>query len=543
MKLKHDSRHNNLSKKEKQALHELKNNTNIIIKKCDKGGGIAILNREDYIHKIDEMLMDHNTYQLTTESRIIQQKHKSDDMIKYALQRKGGITTNQLSNIKKRKVTTPHFYGIVKIHKKDHPLRPIISQIDSPTSEINDIVDHYLEIAMNHIPEILVDTTDFLNRINSLNNLTEDTILITADITSLYTNIPQKEGAKWVSEFYDETLKFWTTKDKEQNIYLAPLKMKEMIIHILKSATFEFNERLYKQLHGTTMGAQFSVKYAQIYMHMWIRAFRKEHPEEIFNTYLRFIDDIFATTDKNQTELNTYMDKLNNFHPNIKWQFESSRTEVHFLDVKVYKKNNKLETTIFTKPTDRKKYLHYKSAHTRPNKTGIPKSQLIRLRRIISDDEELEKQIDILKNKFLEREYPIGLIEKAITEVLKINRSETLQKRSTNYKQDKFNEYLKGKPFLPFITTFYPWLENKKFSLRRSMEKIFTSIITDLNQHTDKSIEMDDTYKVFKDCMPQIVYAKAKCLADILTRSKLQSTKEDEEVIYTLAYLLQTADD
>ncbi len=535
----------NLSKKEKSALHDLKNNKNIIIKKCDKGGGIAILDRTVYIHKIETMLTDKDTYIEINDANSKQQKSKSDDLIKYALAMKGGITEKQLRNIHKRKVTTPHFYGIVKIHKQNYPLRPIISQIDSPTAEINDIVDHYLETAMKYIPEILNDTTHFLNKLTTINNITDSTILITADITSLYTNIPQKEGTKWVAEFYQDTLKYWTVEDKNQYTFLPTIKLREMITHILKSSTFEFDNNTYRQLHGTTMGAQFSVKYAQIYMHVWMKKFKEQNPEEVFDIYLRFIDDIFATTNHRREDLNTYIDKLNKFHPKIKFEFANSLTEVNFLDVKIYKHNNKLETTLYTKPTDRKKYLHYTSAHTKPNKTGIPKSQFIRLRRIISNEQEFDKQIQILENKFVERGYPKKLINNAKEYIKQTPRSLTLTKHSADQKQQKFQTFLKGKPFLPLITTFYPWYEYHNTSLRKNLENIFTEFLSKLNPQSEELVEQT-TYNIFKNCMPQLVYSRAKSLGDILTRSRLPKLEElngDEELINTLAYLLQTAND
>ncbi len=40
---------NNLTKEERKALKELKSNTNIVIKKADKGSAVIIMNRDDYI--------------------------------------------------------------------------------------------------------------------------------------------------------------------------------------------------------------------------------------------------------------------------------------------------------------------------------------------------------------------------------------------------------------------------------------------------------------------------------------------------------------
>jgi hypothetical protein len=85
------------------------------------------------------------------------------------------------------------------------------------------------------------------------------------DVVSLYTNIPHSEGIEWVSEFYDETLPRW----HEFNVDIVPIdkqSLSTLLGFILDNCTFEFNGRFYKQNFGTTMGAIFSVKYANIYI-------------------------------------------------------------------------------------------------------------------------------------------------------------------------------------------------------------------------------------------------------------------------------------
>ena len=56
----------NLTLKEKTALNNLKNNQSVVIKPCDKGGGICIMNIRDYLPKIHTHLQDHNTHKPLT---------------------------------------------------------------------------------------------------------------------------------------------------------------------------------------------------------------------------------------------------------------------------------------------------------------------------------------------------------------------------------------------------------------------------------------------------------------------------------------------
>ena len=85
----------------------------------------------------------------------------------------------------------PIFYGLPKIHKNDVPLRPIVSQIDSPSYKINKFLDYILTTAEKEIPFLLQDTTRFLQYVNELDNFTQHKpILFTIDVISLYTVLP-----------------------------------------------------------------------------------------------------------------------------------------------------------------------------------------------------------------------------------------------------------------------------------------------------------------------------------------------------------------
>jgi len=67
-------------------------------------------------------------------------------------------------------------------------------------------VDKLLSTAESRIPYLLQDTTAFLQLIEENKHTYNNSILVTLDVVSLYTNIPQKEGADYVTQFYTEIL-------------------------------------------------------------------------------------------------------------------------------------------------------------------------------------------------------------------------------------------------------------------------------------------------------------------------------------------------
>ena len=100
-------------------------------------------------------------------------------------------------------------------------------------------------------------------------------------------------------------------------------------------------------------------------------------------TYLRYIGDLFFIWKRTKEKLLSFIEDLNKKHPSIKFNFKYSKTEIEVLDTKIYKDTNgKLCLTIFHKPTDRKNYLHFKSAHSPSLKKSIPYSKALHISNI-----------------------------------------------------------------------------------------------------------------------------------------------------------------
>ena len=151
--------------------------------------------------------------------------------------------------------TPGSFYELFKVHKEHTsgetpPERPIISGSGSITENISLFVEHYLKKLANQHPSFLQDTPDFLRNLEEINNegpLPANSILVSIDVSALYTNIPQDEGLKDVSDVLEnEDLPF----PKEFLTNLLEL--------ILKFNIFEFNSELFLQAIGTAMGMPIS---------------------------------------------------------------------------------------------------------------------------------------------------------------------------------------------------------------------------------------------------------------------------------------------
>ena len=85
----------------------------------------------------------------------------------------------------------PIFYTLTKIHKPLPVGRPIISGCEGPTERISSFVDHFLQPITQKQKSYLKDTTDFINFIGKT-QVSQDTILLSMDVTSLYTETLHK---------------------------------------------------------------------------------------------------------------------------------------------------------------------------------------------------------------------------------------------------------------------------------------------------------------------------------------------------------------
>lgn len=495
----------NLTKNELDALETLKNNKNIIIKKCDKGGGIAVMDADSYLTKINSMLLDTNTYRNTNIDDSTDVKKEADKLI-LKLESQGLLNKKQARYLTNFKPRCPLFYGLPKVHKLNVPLRPICSQVDGPTSRLNELVDKYLTIAEQNIPFLLQDTTAYLLLLEKNKKVSPGTILCTVDVTSLYTNIPHEEGAKWVSDFYEETLPLWNG----QLNGLCPIDKQtlyNLMLFILRNCTFEFNGNQYTQLFGTTMGAKFSVRFANIYMYCWLRKFVGLYVGPKPNFIARLIDDCFWLWNHGTEALNAFLLYLNNCHPSIKFEPTCSTEKVNFLDTVTYITKQVIHTNVYTKPTDKKQYLHFESSHPKHTMKAIPYSQAIRYRRIIDNDDLFFEELETLYSRLRTRGYPDDILNETNEKIKKVTRADILIYKNKTSKKTEFQAFLKGKSFLPCIVPFH---SSFQMNLKKIIKTHWLIMISSNLKLTD----------VFEQEMPQIVYKRGKTLGNILVSSK-----------------------
>ena len=89
-----------------------------------------------------------------------------------------------------------------KIHKTNTPLRPIVCGFSSPTDNLAKYLTHYLQSLTEILPSHIKDSKHFLQILETIDKIPNNAILVTADVTSLYTNIPHEDGIEALAQHY-----------------------------------------------------------------------------------------------------------------------------------------------------------------------------------------------------------------------------------------------------------------------------------------------------------------------------------------------------
>ena len=160
------------------------------------------------------------------------------------------------------------------------------------------------------------------------------------------------------------------------------------------------------------MGTTCTPAYAKIFVGKFEKLHIYPYLRNFSTFYCRLIDHIFLLWNGTEYELIKFIANLKQKHPTIKFEFTYSRTSITFLDTKVYKnENGTLCTTIYSKPSDCRNFLHYKLAHPKALKNSIPNSYALRRKRIWSKTSEVIKHLQDLKDAFIKRGYQSKILE------------------------------------------------------------------------------------------------------------------------------------
>ena len=125
--------------------------------------------------------------------------------------------------------------------------------------------------------------------------------------------------------------------------------MKEMLSLCIKDVHFLFEDEIYQQTDVVAMGSPLGPVVGGIFM-VELETTIAPTLGNSLRKWKRYVDNTYCIV---KTEsVNEILLKLNSFHMNIQFTYEvETNNMLSFLDVLVIRKNNNIETTVYSKPT------------------------------------------------------------------------------------------------------------------------------------------------------------------------------------------------
>ena len=418
------SEKNNITREEANALNTLKHNRDIVIKKSDKSAAVVVMDKNDYITEGIRQLSNSDHYQQIDQPVFLETAVMITDILTN-LRKHGHLTEKEFKYLLPAAEPRQRiFYMLPKIHKDPNswpvpnimpPGRPIVSDCSSESERISILIDEYIKTRATEHPSYIKDTYDFLDKVRGI-NLSQNSLLITLDVESMYTNIDHDQGIQAIKNKFSDSL--------GNMKFDAIIQLLEIS---LKRNDFIFDDKVFLQVQGTAMGRRYAPHYADIYMAEFeTQALAKCDKQP--DCYFRYLDDIFLIWSHGRDSFYDFLNIFNSHRSSIKFKAEINPNSVNFLDTTLFRsKDNVLEAKVYFKPTDTHQLLHKVSFHPRHTFPGLIRSQVTRFWRICSFPEDVHTACQILFQALAKRNYPKRKLRQLKNDTLrKLNSSNRL---------------------------------------------------------------------------------------------------------------------
>ena len=314
----HRARHypvSNLSKSEHKTLHRLRTSKDIVVRLQDKGSRFVILDRTDYIDKVESNLNDGSFDLLPADLSSSYYQMVRDWGVKWV--NKGEIGQPLLDYIINPDAKPGKNYGLIKTHKPNNPIRLITSGNGTAVENLSLFTEYFLHPCVKKEPQILIDTTALLKKVEDINRrfspFPAGTLLVSWDVISMYPSIDNKVGLDACK----------TALDRREKLSPSTDCLLEAIKITLECNNSTFNNKHYRQNRGTAMGPHNACSYADLAMttidHKILDTNTRPNDITFPPDWSRFQDDCFSPWFAGVPSLLEFTEWLNSISDSIKF--------------------------------------------------------------------------------------------------------------------------------------------------------------------------------------------------------------------------------
>ena len=299
----------------------------------------------------------------------------------------------------------PKFYELPNIHKKNIPLRAIVSSIGSVSygvaKELAKIIKPLMGCSQYHVH----NSTRFAKEMKRT-KIEQGECITSYDVTALFTSIPVPSALDIIRS------KLEHDADLSNRTSMSADNIIELLSFCLNNTYFVFQEEFYEQTRGAAMGSPTSPIVANIFM----KAFENKaietalHPPRIWK---RYVDDTFVLQDQAHKE--EFLQHINTVDQSIKFTVEDAKEDgsIPFLDTIIRPEADGTFTIgVYRKPTHTDLYLPWDSDHNIAAKYSVINTLSHRALTICSTPELADKELQHLENVLGQCKYPKWAIRK-----------------------------------------------------------------------------------------------------------------------------------
>ena len=180
-----------------QAIKSLRRNEKTLITRPDKGSGVVILNKSNYVTKMGNILNDASKFECLGPAATADKTATIETKLQNRLRE--FLNSEQLpkqvyDEVRPAGSQRPRMYGLPKTHNVGTPLSPILSMVGSSHHELAKWLASILQPVLEQFSTNCIKYSfTFAQTMQDLRLEEEDVYLCSFDISSLYTNAPLKE--------------------------------------------------------------------------------------------------------------------------------------------------------------------------------------------------------------------------------------------------------------------------------------------------------------------------------------------------------------
>lgn len=407
-----------------------------MVTQADKARATILMDRPNYITKVENLLKDRTTYVPLKASSTPAYMKLNEGLLTRLENAKLAFKTDVKSAIE-NETHAANLYALFKTHKKDAPPRPIVNTRNSMGFFAAGIVTKILR-GRDTVKYNVLNSREAVDKLRTL-KLLPDERFYSFDIVSMFTNIPVNRAIEAVVK-------------RQKALTLDKVELK-LIIDIIKfvcntSTEIMFNNRIYKQIRGLRMGSSLSPILADFVVEDMLDSAFKKIPKPLL--LIKYVDDILSVIEEDKAM--DMLKQLNEMDEHIKFEIEKEdNNRINYLDFTIINEGLTPKTKWYQKHVASGQFLNYHSHHPKTVIWNTAVAYVVTML-LNSHTDFVNEIIETAIDRLTRNSYPKEYVRKVILTAQEKIISKMGATQSTSKDDTEDGKYTRSLSYIPGLT-------------------------------------------------------------------------------------------